>query len=494
MKMGAALNRPEDSRSYSEDDSLAMPKLLMGVEVEIEEGNRNLIETFQNPFWEVKTDGTLRNSKEDNQLVGLEFVLTAPLFGKDLLSAVKFICDLALKEKWKINYRTSMHLHQDVRGQNFDAFKNQCVTYALTEPYIYAWAGDRRDESAFCVPWYRAESDISNIRSLFSTQNSQIQEKASILNRYSGLNLHALSKFGSIEFRHLLTTFDYDKIVKWINIVQKLRAFADSMEQKGTIGYSIVEMLSQYGPADFCRAVYGSELGKELVDACADSRANECVCIAQDLLRDEISNGMGQLFFPVGGILSRGEHPGLKKWLATKSKKTPLPLGAINDIWVTRQFPSVSLQRGLDVLDGYAAHGFLPDENNVGKYLAFNCATGEPMLARNGRQIQYAITRRTGWRTIHSYLSAAWRTYVTSGSINSRIPVRLYTMQGYPHYVSPWVWISPSEFRDIPQEAPRERPVNARYNPGDYNFADYSRRAENMLRDNDDDNEDEGEF
>ena len=100
-EIGNLFGHPKEYRSYNLSSSLVQPRTLIGVEVEIE-GMRDVIDTLNSNrkvsrdksmhrdtrgnwklgsgFWNVKTDGSLRN-------YGVEFV-TDKLFGEDLLHAL----------------------------------------------------------------------------------------------------------------------------------------------------------------------------------------------------------------------------------------------------------------------------------------------------------------------------------------------------------------------------------------------------------------------
>jgi hypothetical protein len=107
-----------------------------------------------------------------------------------------------------------------------------CVLYAIYEPAIYHWIGDNRDNSHFCIPWYKAEGSILEagdiIRSAMEPAKNEgpnmgLLNAAERYNRYAGMNLQALQKFGSVEARHMKTTTDTARIYQWINLLLALK-------------------------------------------------------------------------------------------------------------------------------------------------------------------------------------------------------------------------------------------------------------------------------
>jgi hypothetical protein len=138
-----------------------------------------------------------------------------------------------------------------------EAFRNLCAVYALTEPLIYNWVGRKRDENMFCLPWYMADADVDRVSKSLTHPNAEIA-LAFIkgLSKYSGLNIGAAAKFGTIEFRMLETTFDVARFVDWLNIILSLRVYATIYGNKTPEW--ICKRLTELGPRAFAHDVFGA--------------------------------------------------------------------------------------------------------------------------------------------------------------------------------------------------------------------------------------------
>src|SRR6185312_4452554 len=225
MSLSRVLGKPKGKQSFKIDSRWVLPECLIGLEHEYEGvKDRTLpIHSFSE-LWSYHEETSLKD-------LGAEYVLSNPLFGEDLSNALQWMTDHAVGQKWKCTKRTGIHVHMDVRDLEVPQLAGLSLLYAALEPLIYKWVGDSRDVSHFCVPLYKADDALfdacSIIRSAFQDQkagSSLTLKKSEDFKRYAGFNLHALHKFGSIEFRHLQTTHDRQRIEDWINILMAIKA------------------------------------------------------------------------------------------------------------------------------------------------------------------------------------------------------------------------------------------------------------------------------
>lgn len=309
-KMPSAHLRRADSRLIDSDT-------LLGVEIEVEGCGKKLPNNKpETGYWSPKEDHSLREG-------GCEFVFAEPLFGADVVAAIRFFCEQANLLKYKISERTGIHVHVDMRGVEVEKFRNFCILYALTERLLYNWVGDKRDTNIHCLPWYVADGDIERIGAIFKNP----KESTAIIkqiNRYSGCNLNCLLTFGTAEFRQLKTTFDAERILDWINIILSLKEAA--LAWLGTPEQLIKEM-RLLGAFGFSSKVFRSLTSKLWYPDFATHFIGTGVPVAQLLV-----NGTIEGCNPAQRIINhlrceadeRGEHPGLVKYKETK-KKTPQP-------------------------------------------------------------------------------------------------------------------------------------------------------------------------
>lgn len=269
----------------------------VGVEIEIE--NAPKLREINSAFWLAKADGSLREG-------GTEIVLTKPLTGTKLVFALDEAFNVLLKKSMKCSPRTGIHVHLDAGDMTVEQIRNNCVAYALVEEPIFKWVGEYRESNNFCMPWYEAEADIEVLCDIFTNKARFLTMEARRLHRYSAMNLQALHKFGSIEYRHLKTTLDKNRVFMWINMLLSLKKY--SMQAQS--GEKILEIYREIGSKKFLKEVFGvysSDLDHKAIQL-GETIANDIVGY-----KHRVDNGgfFAHLFTP-------GKFPGFAKYLKGK--------------------------------------------------------------------------------------------------------------------------------------------------------------------------------
>jgi Putative amidoligase enzyme len=223
--------KPREKRARSSSE-LAIPNGLIGLEFECENagsytGSSGLGAQLE-VFFGRHQDGSLRQN-------GIEFVLHEPLYGQDLLDAIKLMRDVYRTYKFTSSYRTSMHVHLDMERSSYpDQILNAGLIYAIVEPFIYKFIGGQRDACNYCLPWYHHDQHfgifLDTITSTAGHANDTVTAQLRRMKeyKYSGLNFFSLGDFGTIEFRHAPVDMPYEKIVEWINVIQSIKLYATS--------------------------------------------------------------------------------------------------------------------------------------------------------------------------------------------------------------------------------------------------------------------------
>lgn len=252
--LGTMVNKPPSILTYKPSPDLELPSCCVGVEVEAERVPQQFLErppAIIKNLWKPHIDDSLRNN-------GMEFSFIEPFFGQDVVTSVRAICEVAANNKFASSQRTGIHVHLDVRDLNVEQGFRLLTLYALTERPLYNWIGDNREGNHFCLPWYMAQADLKNIAKALFSPPGMCQSMLRNIHRYSGCNLNALSKFGSIEFRHMKTCFDPVRILNWINILMRLKKSSVEMDMglKELCDYAVT-----IGPRAFLDEVYGKYAG-----------------------------------------------------------------------------------------------------------------------------------------------------------------------------------------------------------------------------------------
>jgi len=259
MNLGNTLGIPREVFKFTPDNRLILPSCRIGLEFEFEgvkgeprldrhEG-RNPISVKDDwaAYWLVKADGSLHD-------LGCEWLFSRPLFGVDVVEAVTGLCDHAIKNKFKVSIRTALHAHIDVRDMLRIELARMNTLYCLFEKGVYNFAANNREENVFCIPWYKSDQMARHARNV-SSESSDLRSASEALanEKYSGLNLDSLARFGSVEFRHALTTTDAEWIFKWINLCLSFKRAAQKLAASPL---ELVHNLSAIGVEAFARQVF----------------------------------------------------------------------------------------------------------------------------------------------------------------------------------------------------------------------------------------------
>lgn len=337
MGLSQILGKPKGSHKFAADSRWAISddRGMMGWEFEYEGvATRTLpINTFAG-FWSYHEEGSLKDH-------GAEYVFTNPLFGVDAWNALDWLTSHARDSEWKCSKRTGIHVHLDVRDLEGPQLVGLCILYAALEPILYRWIGDGRENSHFCLPLYKADQALlatCNILSaVLSDQKAGGHSTIEIANnyqRYAGFNLQALAKFGSIEFRHMQTTHNLERIVDWGNMVLSLKSAAFKLP---TSDGAVVRMMERMGAWGVLNYVFNPRLAAllqtehsegELMKVGLPSARDIGVHSCQDMAWKDIE-------YP------KGTHTGFVKWIKegkiekqpkiTESPANPIPLDG-NDL------------------------------------------------------------------------------------------------------------------------------------------------------------------
>lgn len=315
-----------------------VPDADIGLEFEYE-GVRGVPTTYNDLYWRHKEDHSLHDR-------GLEFVFAAPLFGEDAAIAIETMMTGAKATGYKVSLRTGIHVHLDVRDLQRNQFVGMLAYYTLFEPLIYKWVGDDRESNNFCLPFYKAENSLDQAIRLTSslfiegpTGRVIARRNSESYGKYSGLNLRSMAQFGSVEFRHLRTTHDIDRVFTWINIILSLKRAAERVPASTTAGLlePIVTYGLQPGTEMLLFQVFGEDLGNTLLSAAGNLQEviglglpNALrILSATDALFSKIEKPRGNKYDPWGipdeeppEKEASKSHKAIRKWETTHFPKS----------------------------------------------------------------------------------------------------------------------------------------------------------------------------
>ena len=217
----------------------------VGIEIEVE-GKNLPAQSLMPSQWKAVPDGSLRGQE------ALEYVLVKPISFDEV--------PLALSELWQVfegkksvfddSNRTSVHVHLNFQRFHLSRMTAFCAMYFALEEILTQWCGDHRVGNLFCLRAKDAPAIISRIKKFIQMDG---EYKFGDGMKYSGLNPHALGKYGSMEIRTLRGCSKPDVIMSWVAILRRLYALSDSYEDPT----KICELFSGRGPIGFFEEILG---------------------------------------------------------------------------------------------------------------------------------------------------------------------------------------------------------------------------------------------
>jgi hypothetical protein len=251
MNLGKALGFPVDVYKYIPDNRLVLSNCRVGVEFEFEGVRADLPAEPWAAYWEAKLDRSLHDK-------GMEFVFKRPLFGADAIEAVVSLCKWASENKFKVSLRTGLHVHVDVRDLSRVELSRLIVLFALFEKGVYRFVGHAREQNVFCMPWYQSDRMAQHALNIGS-ENYDIRSASEALanEKYGGLNLDSLARFGSVEFRHAIATTDSDWVLSWINLCLSFKRAAQKLDASPL---QLIHSMSAVGVEGFAKRVFEDQL------------------------------------------------------------------------------------------------------------------------------------------------------------------------------------------------------------------------------------------
>lgn len=266
----------------SVDWTFPLKKQFVGVELEVDCDNSNAHDTvFPKPevlghTWQRKTDGSLSN--------GYEYVLRSPLAGDALAGAVFRLFSNGTKVHR--TYTGSTHIHLDMTdGVPAESLRVLLLlTYAF-ETYLYAVGDITRQWCGYANRLMAAPSDVLEAI-LGGEELGNFNRAVESAGRYYGLNLCALSKFGSVEFRYFPTAESPEELLSWINLCQK---FKKASIEIGSVENLLAMLKTKDGYNSLLEGFFGEDADR-MKELCPYSRVRsltqKALIIAQSSQRE----------------------------------------------------------------------------------------------------------------------------------------------------------------------------------------------------------------
>lgn len=218
---------------------------LFGIEIEAEGHGMHEV---KNKFWQTEHDGSLRGNYPETCA---EFVLKKPVTRENVVPALESLKNALEGAVFDFSYRCSVHVHVNVQELTHTQVLNLIYTYLLLEEPLMNYCGKSRKANRFCLRLVDAEGVLATMSKLFRGNAQSVLEFNGDAVRYSALNLAALQKYGSLEFRAMRGNMDTQVIKTWTEALFHLRRFA--LEQANP--KAILALFEKLGPKGFMQEV-----------------------------------------------------------------------------------------------------------------------------------------------------------------------------------------------------------------------------------------------
>jgi len=221
----------------------------VGIEVECEGTNLNWDEGCQ--FWRIENDGSLRGLFPHERA---EFILSSPVKASEVKAAIKELTNMQKDAKLNFSFRTSVHVHVNVQELQERDLLNMIYTYFLLEEPLLNFCGKERKGNRFCLRLQDAEGVLDAVielakRGIVEYKRNHLEDHI----RYAALNMAALYKYGSIEFRSMRGTLDAGVLNNWVDALLAVRKFACEMKNP----QEIFDLFSMLPAEEFLTRVLG---------------------------------------------------------------------------------------------------------------------------------------------------------------------------------------------------------------------------------------------
>lgn len=258
-----SLPNPYDYR-VANTFGLSVPRGEIGLEIEVEGRNlpgvmnvRGEIPAALDKTWTLHADNSLRNFADGDQ--SIEYVLAKPLGRGDFVAAMA-----QFEDKWRLaeatsynSYRTSVHVHLNVADWSWRTVWSFLTTYFILEEALVSFADGgtkARIGNKFCLRASDSDAIITTLTGIGRREFRGVSFNDRDL-KYGAVNIAALIRYGSLEFRSLRGTVDPELIKTWTNILLAVKDYSAKYDNP----IEIITEFSELSPMVWAEKVLGRD-------------------------------------------------------------------------------------------------------------------------------------------------------------------------------------------------------------------------------------------
>lgn len=213
MNIVADLCRNRHGRERPRRDSTIFNPCYVGVEIEVEDAYHMYDRDYNH--WDTYEDGSLRGEGAG------EFVFNCPKSGREIELALQELRDIYEEAPWDVGARCSTHVHIDMTDLHTHQVCWAMAAYYVYEHTLFGMVGRHRSLSNYCIP---ARKLGQYAKVLHNVARGKLPHRDN--DRYAALNVAALCKFGTLEFRHRPSCTNPYDLVDWIKVGIDLKTWA----------------------------------------------------------------------------------------------------------------------------------------------------------------------------------------------------------------------------------------------------------------------------
>lgn len=186
------------------------PAFTVGIECEIEDLTPICGAVSCGNYWRIEEDGSLRNNGHEIISPPSSRAATVEEFIA-LHSLLKYKSE---DKQVRFHPRTSTHVHVNCLSLEEEQVKTIIMWYALFEPVFFLLVSPIRRNNIHCVGL-----DQTILSEFYKRPMKSLHK---FWSKYTALNILPLSKYGTLEFRHLQGTDDAVLLENWLTVLENL--------------------------------------------------------------------------------------------------------------------------------------------------------------------------------------------------------------------------------------------------------------------------------
>lgn len=208
------------------------------------------------PQWKYTHDGSLRG--DDNA----EYVINGIINFNEVPEALTSLWEM-FNEFGSVldeSNRTSVHVHLNAQSWHLNRLASFLGLYFSVEEILTQWCGDHRAGNLFCLRAKDAPAIINRVRKFLKTGDFSVFDDGV---HYSGVNLGALTKFGSVEIRCMRGATKPEPVLTWVSVLERIY----NLSGEFTDPRLVVAEFSGNGPFAYLNFVLGDNT-EQIVNEC----------------------------------------------------------------------------------------------------------------------------------------------------------------------------------------------------------------------------------